>query len=126
MAQDVTPLREELIRQHFRALRLQGMLKCANEKRSNFFFLFSEESNNEALEATSDVTVEPKEFDESKQEQIWTKDPNGPDTNRFTLESYNSKFLTATENNTGIEGNYEQSDSLQSVWKIGMDICCDS
>ena len=96
------------------------------KKGPTFFFLFSEESNNEALEATSDVTVEPKEFDESKQEQIWTKDPNGPDTNRFTLESYNSKFLTATENNIGIEGNYEQSDSLQSVWKIGMDICCDS
>ena len=86
-------------------------------KKEPTFFHVSEQSNNEVLEATSDVTVEPRDFVEFKEEQIWTKDTNNP----FTLENLKrSKFLTAKENgspekNIEIDGNYEQSDSLQSV-----------
>ena len=66
------------------------------------------------MEATSNVTVESREFNKTKNEQIWTKEGNT--NNPFTLESSRySKFLTATNDdifNITIEGNYEQSDSV--------------
>ena len=74
-------------------------------KKGPTFFLFSEQSNNKALEAMSGDKVLIREFDKTQSGQLWTKEENADKRFTLTSELEQSKILTAIDQDLKIEGN---------------------